>query len=122
MALDLQIQDDFRQRRLQRLELRYRRAHFVLAGAHAVCEKLRKQPYADESGLRQALQRIEQAQEALVDIQSIIETLNDQQHVAPAPPCSTTPGRTRAASPGAAPPVPAGESNRALLAWSSSRS
>jgi hypothetical protein len=82
MSRDLQNQDDFKQRRLQRLELRYRRAQFVLAGAHAVYDSLRAMPHADELRLRQALQRMEQAQELLVDIQCTIEYLEDQERVA----------------------------------------
>ncbi len=77
MLSDPQTRDDFTQRRLQRLELRCRRAHFVLAGARAVYESLRAVPYAQEPTLRQALQRVERAQEALVDIQSMIEYLED---------------------------------------------
>ena len=82
MPLDLQTQDDFTQRRLQRLELRCRRAHFVLAGAQSVYESLRAMPGAGELRLRQGLQRVEQAQELLVDIQSTIEYLEDHEHVA----------------------------------------
>jgi hypothetical protein len=82
MPIDQQNQDDFTQRRLQRLELRYRRAQFVLAGAQAVYESLRAMPRPDELRLRQALHRVEQAQELLVDIQCTIEYLEDQERVA----------------------------------------
>ena len=82
MSNELQSHDDFMQRRLQRLELRHRRAHFVLAGARAAYESLRELPGADELRLRQALQRIERAQEQLVDIQSTIEYLEDEERVA----------------------------------------
>jgi hypothetical protein len=82
MPGELQIQDDFTQRRLQRLELRYRRAHFVLAGAQAAYESLRSMPGAAEQRLSQALQRVQLAQELLVDIQSAIEYLEDQEHFA----------------------------------------
>jgi hypothetical protein len=111
MALEPQIQDDFTQRRLQRLELRYRRAQFVLAGAAAVYQSLRETLYPDPCRLRQAQQRVEQAQEALVDIQSIIEYLEDRENaVRPA----------GLAAPGAVPPAPADESNRASAARNSS--
>jgi hypothetical protein len=63
MFRDLQTQDDFTQRRLQRLELGHRRAHFVLAGAQTVYDSLRAMPGADEPRLCQALQRVEQAQQ-----------------------------------------------------------
>ena len=82
MPPDPQTHDDFTQRRLQRLELRYRRAHFVLAGAQAAYESLRATPGAGELRLRQALQRVDQAQELLVDIQSAIEYLEDEERVA----------------------------------------
>ena len=121
MALDPQTQDDFKQRRLQRLELRYRRAQFVLAGARAVYQSLCETPYPDPCRLRQAQQRIEQAQEALVDIQSIIEYLEDRENAAqPRGGCST-PEAAGLTPTGAGPPAPADESNRALAARSSSR-
>jgi hypothetical protein len=82
MPLDPQNQDDFTQRRLQRLELRYRRAQFVLAGAQAICDSLRAQPVVDELQLRQAQQRVEQTRELLLDIQCTIEYLEDQERVA----------------------------------------
>jgi chromosome segregation ATPase len=77
-----QTHDDFTQRRLERLELRYRRARFVLAGAQTAYKSLRATPGAGELRLRQALQRVEQAQELVVDIQSAIEYLEDQERVA----------------------------------------
>jgi hypothetical protein len=82
MPLDPYNQDDFTQRRLQRLELRYRRAQFVLAGAQAIYDSLRALPAVDELRVRQALQRVEQTQELLVDIQCTIEYLEDQERVA----------------------------------------
>lgn len=82
MPLEQQNQDDFTQRRLQRLELRYRRAQFVLAGAQAVYDSLRSMAVVDELQLRQALQRVEQTRELLVDIQCTIEYLEDQERVA----------------------------------------
>ncbi|HEX2791135.1 MAG TPA: hypothetical protein VHN17_11950 [Steroidobacteraceae bacterium] len=82
MPIDQQNQDDFTQRRLQRLELRYRRAQFVLAGAQTVYESLRAMPDADELRLRQTLQRVEQARELLLDIQCTIEYLEDEERVA----------------------------------------
>ena len=82
MTHNLQTKDDYMQRRLERLELRYRRGRFVLAGARAAYESLRETPGARELQLRHALQRVGQAQEQLVDIQSTIEYLEDQEHVA----------------------------------------
>lgn len=82
MPVDQQNKDDFTQRRLQRLELRYRRAQFVLAGAQSVFDSLRALPVVDELRLHQAQQRVEQTQELLVDIQCTIEYLEDQERVA----------------------------------------
>jgi hypothetical protein len=119
--LDPQIQDDFTQRRLQRLELRYRRAQFVLAGAQSVYQSLCETPYADSCRLRQAQQRIEQAQEALVDVQSIIEYLEDRENAAQARDRCSTPELAGLTPPGAVPPAPADESNRASAVRNSSR-
>ena len=113
MLLGLHPQDEFTQRRLQRLELRYRRAQFVLAGAQAVYESLRQMPHTDPLRLDQARLRIERAQESLLDIQSIIEYLEDGDHAAQAPAWPTTPEQAGATRPDAAPPAPAGASNRA---------
>jgi hypothetical protein len=82
MTRDLPTRDDFVQRRLERLQLRLRRARFILAGARAAHESLRAMPAASELPLRHAVQRVEQAQEQLLDIQSTIEFLEDQEHVA----------------------------------------
>jgi chromosome segregation ATPase len=82
MLPEPQTHDDFMQRRLERLELRYRRARFVLAGAQADYASLRAKPGTGVLRLRQALQRVEQAQELMVDIQSAIEYLEDQERVA----------------------------------------
>ena len=121
MPRDPQIQDDFTQRRLQRLELRYRRAQFVLAGAQAVYQSLRDTAYPDPCRLRQAQQRIEQAQEALVDIQSIIEYLEDRDNAVRAHGRCAMPEPAGLPPPGAVPPAPADESNRASAARNSSR-
>jgi hypothetical protein len=77
MLGELQDWDGFAQRRLQRLDLRCRRAHFILAGARATYESLRAMPCAQEPALRQAQQQLERAQQALTDIQSMIEYLED---------------------------------------------
>jgi len=82
MSRDLPGHDDYMQRRLERLELRLRRARFILAGAQAAYQSLREMPAASELQRRQAQYRLEQAQEQLVDIQSTIEFLEDQTNVA----------------------------------------
>jgi len=82
MAFDLEYDDDFAQRRLQRLEHRYRRAQNVLAGARAVYGSLRELSGTTDLQLQQALQQVERAQRQLADIQSAIELAEDQQSAA----------------------------------------
>jgi chromosome segregation ATPase len=81
MSFDLES-DDFAQRRLQRLENRYRRAQNALAGARAVYGSLRELSGASELQLHQALQQVERAQRQLVDLQAAIELAEQQQDVA----------------------------------------
>jgi hypothetical protein len=71
--------------------------------------------------LRQAQQRIEQAQQALVDIQSIIEYLEDRDNAVRAHGRCAMPEPAGLTAPGAMPPAPADESNRASAARNSSR-
>jgi chromosome segregation ATPase len=73
MSFDMEFDDDLEQRRLQRLEQRYRRAQNALAGARAVYGSLRELPHASEIRLYQALQQVERAQRQLADIQFDIE-------------------------------------------------
>ena len=47
-----------------------------------VYDSLRAMPAVDELRIRQALQRVEQTRELLVDIQCTIEYLEDQERVA----------------------------------------
>jgi septal ring factor EnvC (AmiA/AmiB activator) len=84
MGFDLEPEDDYAQRRLERLELRYRRAQFVLAGAHAQYHALRKTVGVTEGQLTEAINRVRRAREQLEDILSTIEFLEDQSYSAPA--------------------------------------
>jgi chromosome segregation ATPase len=81
MSFDLES-GDFAERRLQRLENRYRRAQNTLAGARAVYGSLRELSGASELQLHQALQQVERAQRQLVDLQAAIELAEQQQDVA----------------------------------------
>ncbi|MGC2461730.1 MAG: hypothetical protein WA446_12285 [Steroidobacteraceae bacterium] len=74
MSFDLEFDDDLAQRRLQRLEHRYRRAQNALAGARAVYGSLRELPGASALQVHRALQQVERAQRQLADIQFDIET------------------------------------------------
>lgn len=78
MSLDLEMNDDLAQRRLQRLEHRYRRAQDVLTGARANYGSLGQVRGVSEVKLRQALQRVERAQQELADIQRAIELVEQQ--------------------------------------------
>jgi len=78
MSFDLELDDDLAQRRLQRLEHRYRRAQNVLAGARAHYGSLGTVQGVSEFKLRQAQQRVDRAQQELADIQSAIELMEQQ--------------------------------------------
>ena len=70
--------DDVMQRRLQRLEGRYRRAQILLAGAQAIQVSLQELPAAQERQKNVALQQVQAARQALLDIQVAIDQLEDQ--------------------------------------------
>jgi hypothetical protein len=78
MRFDLQPEEDIAQRRLQRLEHRYRRAHNALAGARAVHASLRELPGVSALKLKQALELVERAQRHLADLQDAIDLAEDQ--------------------------------------------
>ena len=78
MSFDLEFDDDLAQRRLQRLENRYRRAQNLLAGARAAYGTLRELPAASELQLHQAMLQVERAQRNLTDIQLDIELAEAQ--------------------------------------------
>jgi hypothetical protein len=82
MSFDLRPDEDFAQRRLQRLEHRYRRAQNALAGARAVHASLRELPGISDLKLQQALRLVERAQQHLADLQNAIELAEDQDNVA----------------------------------------
>jgi hypothetical protein len=82
MSLDLQSGDDVAERRLQRLEHRFRRAQNALAGARAIYGALREMPSAKAHQLQHALLQVQQAQQYLVDLQHAIELAETQEHVA----------------------------------------
>jgi chromosome segregation ATPase len=78
VPFDLEFDDDLAQRRLQRLEHRYRRAQNELATARSVYGSLRELSGASESQLHHALQQVERAQRNLADIQFDIEVAGAQ--------------------------------------------
>jgi septal ring factor EnvC (AmiA/AmiB activator) len=78
MGLDLESEDDYAQRRIERLEMRYRHAQYLLDGAQAQYHALRKTVGASEAQLTQSINRVRRAREQLEDILSTIEFLQDQ--------------------------------------------
>jgi chromosome segregation ATPase len=82
MGFELEQDDSFAQSRLERLELRYRRVQFVLSGAQAQYQSMRRQPGVHQSELTQAINRIRRAREQLEEILSTIEFLEDQKYSA----------------------------------------
>jgi hypothetical protein len=82
MGFELEQDDDYAQRRLERLELRYRRAQFLFAGAqtqyHSLCQSLG----VSQNELTQSVNRLRRAREQLEDILSAIEFVEDQNYSA----------------------------------------
>ncbi len=78
MRFDPRPDEDFAQRRLQRLEHRYRRAHNAIAGARAVHASLRELPGVSALKLQQALELVERAQRQLADLQDAIDLAEEQ--------------------------------------------
>jgi hypothetical protein len=78
MARHLDSNDDVVQRRLQRLEGKYRRAQILLAGAQAIQASLRGLPTAEERQKHVAMQQVQAARQALLDVQIAIDQLEDQ--------------------------------------------
>jgi chromosome segregation ATPase len=78
MGFELEQDDNYAQRRLERLELRYRRAQLALASTQAQYHLLRKNPAVSQSELTQSVNQLRRAREQLEDILSTIEFLEDQ--------------------------------------------
>lgn len=82
MLFEPESEIDFAERRMQRLEHRFRRAQNALAGARAVYGAMRESPTARAHQVHTALLQVQQAQRYLADLQSAIELAEDQQDVA----------------------------------------
>jgi hypothetical protein len=82
MGFGLEHDDDYAQRRLQRLEQRYHRAQFVLESEQAAYCSLRKTPGISQNELTQSVNRVRRAREDLEDILSTIEFLEAQHYSA----------------------------------------
>ncbi len=66
------------ERRLERLERRYRRVQYILAGARATQRSLNELPDCDPRRRRQAQQEILGALQSLEDIQRAIDQLEER--------------------------------------------
>jgi hypothetical protein len=82
MGFELEQDDDYAQRRLERLELQYRRAQSNLEAMQIRYHSLRRIPGISQSELTQSINHVCRAREQLEDILSTIEFLEDQQYSA----------------------------------------
>jgi hypothetical protein len=73
---------DIDERRMQRLEQRYRRAQFILIGARARLIAVRESPFATELQIVLALQLLQLAQRRLDDIIGELEALEERDSAA----------------------------------------
>jgi hypothetical protein len=85
MPFEMEFDDDLAQRRLQRLEHRYRRAQHALAAARAEYGSLCQPSAASEIRLYHALQKVERAERLVADIRFDMEFL-EAQAATPRPP------------------------------------
>jgi hypothetical protein len=77
MPSDMELDEDFSERRLRRLELRYRSAQSALAEARALYASLEETPGATDLHRHQAQQRVQRAARQMLDIQKAIDQLED---------------------------------------------
>jgi hypothetical protein len=84
MSFDMELDDDLSERRLRRLELRYRSAQTALAEARALYASLHEMPGANDLQRHQAQQRVQRAMRQMAEIQRAIDLLEDQDWGTPA--------------------------------------
>lgn len=77
MSFDMELDEDFSERRLRRLELRYRSAQTALAEARAQYASLEEIPGTTDLQRHQAQQRVQRAARQMLDIQKAIDVLED---------------------------------------------
>jgi hypothetical protein len=85
MSFEMEFDDDLAQRRLQRLENRYRHAQNALAAARAEYGALCQPSSVSEIRLYRALQKFERAERLVADIRFDLEFL-EAQSATPRPP------------------------------------
>ena len=78
MSPDMEFDEDLAQRRLRRLEQRYRSAQNSLAEARAVYASLHELPTANDLQRHQAQLRVQRATQHLLEIQKAIESIEDK--------------------------------------------
>ena len=78
MSPDMEFDEDLEERRLRRLEQRYRSAQNALAEARAVYASLHELPTANDLQRHQASLRVQRATAQLLEIQKAIERIEDQ--------------------------------------------
>ena len=77
MSFDVEMDEEFSERQLRRLELRYRSAQSALAEARALYASLQEIPSATDLQRHQAEQRVQRAARQMLDIQKAIDVLED---------------------------------------------
>ena len=77
MSFDMELDEDLSERRLRRLELRYRSAQSALAEARALYASLEEIPSATDLQRHQAQVRVQRAARQMLDIQKAIDVLED---------------------------------------------
>jgi hypothetical protein len=75
MSFDMELDEDFSERRLRRLELRYRSAQSALAEARALYASLEEIPNATDLQRHQAELRVQRAARQMLDIQKVLDQL-----------------------------------------------
>ena len=79
MPFDMELDEDFSERRLRRLELRYRSAQSALAEARALYASLQEMPSTTDLQRHQAQQRVHRAARQMLDIQKAIDRIEDSE-------------------------------------------
>ena len=75
MSFEMELDEDFSERRLRRLELRYRSAQSALAEARALYASLEEIPNATDLQRHQAELRVQRAARQMLDIQKVLDQL-----------------------------------------------
>lgn len=77
MSFDMELDEDLSERRLRRLELRYRSAQSALSEARALYASLSEMPGTTDLQRHQAQLRVQRAARQMLEIQKAIDLLED---------------------------------------------